>query len=255
MTCSSIAIPAQLGLTSDVHTFVSECTVSHAEAHGHPASPHEWHVWSEAMTAALEKKFPEALASWERALDHGRSELDAIASAQEIVSSDAKVIDNSQETVTMVEKMETKMENKALSAVVKGATMGATSAGSDVLLDMAKTLFGDVELVQQALATEEGREILKALVAFGVHMLCEKTQIVPKSDLVQAGMEVQLSASAMRMSQKYAGRLMQALPRLLESDLVQSQQRFQVRVDGVEEALEEVEEALVAAEIAQAAEV
>lgn len=107
-------------------------------------------------------------------------------------------------------------------AVMRGAAMGAASAGGDVLLSLAENLGKDIPAVQLALQTEDGRELVKALLALAIHTLADRTEMVPKADLVKKGMEVQISASTMRLAQKHLATVFAAIPRLLESDLIQN---------------------------------
>lgn len=81
-------------------------------------------------------------------------------------------------------------------SVELGAKMAVTNQAGEVLLNIAEKLSEDVPAVKLLLATPEGREIAKFMLAMALHATAENTALLPKGDLIAEVCKLQMSVSS-----------------------------------------------------------
>ena len=124
-------------------------------------------------------------------------------------------VDHGKET-PMTSKTKTAMKEQ-LDAVKLAAAMGAklaiTDQAGELFLDIAKELGEDIPAINGLLESEDGREVVKLLMALLLQTLTMQTNFVPKGEVVREIAGIQITASSFKLLstrlatlRKFAGR-------------------------------------------------
>lgn len=85
-------------------------------------------------------------------------------------------------------------------ALAMGLKLAAVNEGGEILLDIAKEIGKDVPMVEAMLESPEGRELAKLIAAFTVSGMCTYTDFVPKKEIVQDMMAMQMTVSGFQLA-------------------------------------------------------
>ncbi len=105
-----------------------------------------------------------------------------------------------------------------------GVKVGAAAEAGNLVLDVVKPIVGEDNIL---LATEEGRQLTKFLVASGLLYLCnQKDGFIPKAEYVAPACEMVIEAAARDLLQPHMGDIRAALEKLAATAMVAGKERL-----------------------------
>jgi hypothetical protein len=85
------------------------------------------------------------------------------------------------------------------SAAVTGAGLAAVHEAGELMLDTARHFAKDIPAIETLLASPDGKEIIKLVMAVGLHTVATQTDVLPKSHLVAKVAELQVTSASMQL--------------------------------------------------------
>jgi len=97
-----------------------------------------------------------------------------------------------------------------------GAKLAITDQAGELFLDIAKELGDDVPAIKLMLQSEDGREVIKLLMALLVQTMSLHTNFVPKAEMMQEVAGIQLTASSFKLLSGKLALIRKFIPKLTE---------------------------------------
>lgn len=140
---------------------------------------------------------------------HGKTRVESLVSCMrnlgfrtETILRDDFVIENKEENIMNEKKdrvgLAKDQAKNAGKSLLAGAGMATIDVSGDLMLDFAKDKFGDSPFMQMALSTNEGRELIKLVLAYAIQGIAYQTDL-PKADMVISITDQQLKLSGYKV--------------------------------------------------------